>query len=202
MPIANLPVCARPNCGRWPNPAGTVTLGFVIQIRSERPADAGAIAEVVRRAFGQEDEATLVARLRSRGGFDERLSVVAEAEGRLVGHVLFTPIAVKDDMRETPALALAPLAVDPAHQRKGIGAALVREGLAICNSLGHELVIVVGEGAYYTRFGFQPAGAWGIVAPFAVPAEAWMVLALRIGALDGVRGVVAYPEPFHEVKSS
>lgn len=173
----------------------------MLQIRPERPADAGAIAEVVRRAFGQEDEATLVARLRLSSRFDERLSMVAEVEGRLVGHVLFTPIEVRDRARQTPALALAPLAVHPEHQRKGVGTALVREGLGVCKTLGNNLVIVVGEGAFYSRFGFRPAGAWGIVAPFAVPAEAWMVLPLRAGALDGVRGVVAYPEPFHDAES-
>lgn len=169
----------------------------MMPIRSEQPADVDAIAEVVRRAFGQEDEARLAARLRSESDFDARLSLVAEVEGQIVGHVLFTPIAVRDGTRETPALALAPLAVHPDYQRKGVGAALVRKGLAACESLGHRIVIVVGEGGYYSRFGFRPAGALGIVAPFAVPPEAWMVLGLRPGALDGVRGTVAYPEPFH-----
>ena len=168
-------------------------------VRPECPQDYDAIAEVNRVAFGQDNEARLVARLRGIAGFDPGLSLVAVRDDAVVGHILFSPIVIASGANEVPALALAPMAVLLALQREGIGSQLVREGLAACRRAGHRIVIVVGHPEYYPRFGFTRAGPLGLRAPFPVPDEAFMALALIPGGLDGVRGTVRYSLPFEEV---
>jgi putative acetyltransferase len=170
-----------------------------MMVRPESPQDYTAIDEVNRAAFGQDNEARLVARLRESAGFDPGLSLVAVRDGVIVGHILFSPIVIASEADEVPALALAPIAVLPARQREGIGSQLVREGLAACRQAGHPIVIVVGHPDYYPRFGFTRAGPLGLRAPLPVPDEAFMALALVPGELDGVRGTVRYPPPFEEV---
>src|SRR4051812_4691802 len=122
-------------------------------IRPERPTDHDAIREVNRLAFGGEDEARLVAALRD-GGY-VRVSLVAEEGGRVVGHVLFgdLPIVTAGGTFQALALTLAPLAVLPSHQRRGIGSLLVREGLRACREAGHRIVVVLGHPDFYPRFG-------------------------------------------------
>ncbi len=171
----------------------------VATVRRECPRDYGAIEEVNRAAFGQDNEARLVARLRQLAGFDPGLSLVAVRDDVVVGHILFSPIVIASEADEGPALALAPMAVLPVLQRTGIGSQLVREGLTACRRAGHRIVIVIGHPEYYPRFGFTRAGPLGLRAPFPVPDEAFMTLALVPGGLDGVRGTVRYPPPFEEV---
>ena len=168
----------------------------MITIRPETSADRTAVDEVVALAFGRPDEARLVQRLRQSEAFIPRLSLVAVAEGRVVGHILFSRIMIESSEGAAPALALAPLAVRPEHQNQGIGMRLVREGLKRCRELGHAIVVVLGHPSYYPRFGFSPARARGLEAPFAVRDEAFMVLELVSGALDGISGTVKYPPPF------
>jgi len=166
-------------------------------IRAETPADIEAISEVNRLAFGRENEARLVETIRDTPGFIPALSLVAERDGRVVGHVLFSRIAIRTGGGpDIPALALAPVAVLPEHQGQGIGAALIRTGLDRARDLGHRIVVVVGHPNYYPRFGFTPARAQGLEAPFPVSDPAFMALALVPGALDGVHGLVVYPEAF------
>jgi len=166
-------------------------------IRSERASDVAAIAEVHRAAFGQEAEAGLVERIRAADGFDSRLSLVAEIDGRVVGHILFSPIWIEtDDGRCVDAMALAPMGVRPECQCRGIGSALVLEGLEVCRWLGHAIVIVVGHAGYYPRFGFERASGLGIRPPFEVPDESFMVMGLQAGVLDRARGVVRYSAAF------
>lgn len=170
----------------------------MFDLRSQTPQDDDAIDAVVTAAFGRTNEAVLVRRLRAEAGYDPRLSIVARIDGRTVGHVLLTPISIEQAGATTPALALAPVAVTPEFQRRGIGSQLVRAGLDAARAAGHGIVIVLGHAAYYPRFGFRPASDFGITAPFDVPAEAFMALELRAGALDGVHGVVRYPAAFME----
>jgi putative acetyltransferase len=165
-------------------------------IRQERPADFGPVAEVNRSAFGRNDEARLVDILRQRPGFVPELSLVAEIEGRVVGHILFTTVAVQGTAGSHPSLALAPMAVSPEFQGQGIGSELVRVGLQRARELGHTTIIVIGHAEYYPRFGFEPASRHRIQPPFPVPDEAFMVYALVPGAPDGIEGVVRYPEAF------
>jgi putative acetyltransferase len=165
-----------------------------ITIRPETPGDIPAIYDVHLRAFGQPAEAQLVDKLRRDGDFIPALSLVAVDGGRIVGHILFPPISIATQERSVPALA--PMAVLPELRRRGIGSLLVREGLAACRRLLHRIVVVVGHPAYYPRFGFTPARVRGIEAPFPVPDEAFMVLALVEGSLEGIHGTVQYPRAF------
>ena len=133
-------------------------------VRPGTPADHAAVHDIVAQAFGQEDEARLVEALRGIEGFDPRLSLVAEIAGAIAGHILFTAIGIVDGGTSTPAQALAPVAVAPAWQRRGIGTVLIHAGLDVCRELGHGIVVVLGHAAYYPRFGFEAAGIHGIAA--------------------------------------
>ena len=159
-------------------------------IRPEKPQDCEAIRRVNQLAFGQEEEAMLVDALRRSDAFIPELSLVAEEEGVVVGHVLFTRVLIRNDTRALEALALAPMCIHPEMQRRGIGSALVEIGLEKCAELGHRIVIVVGHPQYYTRFGFRPAAESGIRAPFPVPTDAFMALALVPDALSFASGPV------------
>jgi putative acetyltransferase len=168
----------------------------MITIRPEEPRDIPAIAEVHRSAFGGEVEMKIVEAVRASQGFIRDLSLVAVRDGHVVGHILLSPIHVQTEASDVPAIALAPVAVLPGSQGRGIGSLLVEEGLKRCRELGHSVVIVVGEPSFYPRFGFVPAKEKGLEAPFPVPGEAFMVLELAPGALDGITGTVSYPPAF------
>jgi putative acetyltransferase len=167
-----------------------------MEIRPERDTDAAAIHQVVTLAFGQPAEADLVDALRGTDAWIPELSLVAEENGRVVGHVLFTRMAVRDGERRHAALALAPVAVHPAQQNGGIGSQLIRHGIERARALGHRVVIVLGHPTYYPRFGFEPAGARGIRYVEAGHEAAFMAMELAAGGLDGVSGVSEYAPPF------
>jgi len=168
-------------------------------IRSELPVDSPAIFEVQFQAFGQDGEARLVDALRHDGNINPELSLVAVHGDRIIGHILFCPITIVSGTVETPALALAPLAVHQDYQGQGIGTALIEAGIGECQRLGHRIVIVVGHPTYYPRFGFTPAGESGIFAPFPCPDKVFMALPLENGALTGIGGMVRYPLAFDTV---
>lgn len=171
----------------------------MIRIRPERSADVAAIHAVHTAAFGRAEEARLVDALRETAAFIPALSLLAVEEGRVVGHILFSRIEIRGIAREVPALALAPMGVAPARQRTGIGCRLVRDGLDRARELGHALVVVLGHPDYYPRFGFVPAGPFGIEAPFPVPDDAFMLMELQSGAAADAAGIVEYPAPFAAV---
>jgi putative acetyltransferase len=166
-------------------------------IRAEITADWPAIYDVNARAFGRDNEARLVEALRASDAFIAELSLVAVDNGRVVGHILFSPIHIRTADREVPALALAPMAVLPEQQRRGVGAALIRHGLQECRQRGHQIVVVVGHPNYYPRFGFSTARARGLEAPY--PDAAFMVQELTPSALACVGGRVEYPPEFAAV---
>lgn len=168
----------------------------MVRIRPEQPQDQESVQLVNREAFGREGEARLVDALRVSPAFVPSLSLVALDAEQLVGHVLFTRLSVIQAGVSRPALALAPLAVLPAWQNRGIGSALVRRGLSDARELGHRAVLVLGHPEYYPRFGFQPAQALGIRPPFPASPEAFLVLALDEGGLQGLHGQVEYPPEF------
>jgi putative acetyltransferase len=161
-------------------------------IRAEHDADHPAIRAVNEAAFGGRDEADLVEALRDGGAV--LLSLVAEVDGQVVGHVLFGRMSIETPTGDVPAVALAPMAVLPGYQRQGIGSQLIPAGLDHLRSLGEQIVIVVGHPAYYPRFGFSSETAGGLDGPFR--GEAFMALELTPGALAGVRGRVRYPAAF------
>jgi putative acetyltransferase len=168
-------------------------------IRVEASADVERIREVNRQAFERVNEADLVDALRRSPAFIPDLSLVAEQEGRIVGHVLFSRVTVRSEHGEKELLALAPVAVLPELQRQGVGSRLIREGLERAASLGHRGVVLIGHPEYYPRFGFVPAARFGLRTEYEVPGEAWMALPLRPGWLDGISGLVVYPPAFREV---
>lgn len=163
-------------------------------IRAERPEDFEAIARVNEAAFARPDEANLVAELRR--GTVHHVSLVAElADGRVVGHIFFSPVTIRGHEGPT-TMALAPMAVDPMHQRTGIGTALVEHGLAACRAVGAGAVIVLGHRTYYPRFGFSPASRLGLSPPYEVPDEVFMAIELTPGYLNGVEGTVRFHPAF------
>jgi len=165
------------------------------QVRRERRGDIPAIRTVNERAFGGTDEAAVVAALRAAGAVT--LSLVAEQDGEVVGHVLFSPVTVETPAGAREAVGLGPMAVLPERQGRGLGSVLVREGLAFLARAGHGVVVVLGQPGYYPRFGFAPAGRFGLRCAFDCPDEAFMALELRPGALAALGGgVVRYHEAF------
>ena len=165
-------------------------------IRPELPEDASAIFEVHFQAFAQDGESRLVNALRADGDINPELSLVAVHGNRIIGHILLCPIAIISDSAETPALSLATLGVHQDYQCMGIGGSLIEAGLEECRRLGHRIVIVVGHPGYYPRFGFTVAKEAGISAPFPCPDNVLMALPLEPGALDGIGGIVRYPDAF------
>lgn len=158
-------------------------------IRYATPADHEPIAAVIAAAFGRPAEADLVEQLRADG--DAMFELVAEEAGDIVGHVLFSRLwADRDDLYA----ALAPLAVQPGRQRVGLGAALVRAGLEAAQQFGAAGVLVLGDPAYYGRFGFSHEAAAHVTCPYSGLA-ALQALALHPGTFDSAL-TVAYPNAF------
>lgn len=155
--------------------------------------------EIHELAFQGVSEAQLVETLRDSNDFMPGLSVVAVQGQKIVGHILFSLVSIHTKGGRVPALVLAPMAVAPAYQNRGIGSKLVRHGLKKCLNQGHKVVLVIGHPDYYPRFGFEPATRIGLTLPISVPDEAFMVLKLVPGALEGKHGRVRFPPPFDEV---
>ena len=171
----------------------------MIQIRTEILEDRMAVKEVNTLAFEREEEANFVNEIRSSENFIPALSLVAIKGEEVVGHILFSRITVKTANEEIPILALAPMAVKPAFQNQGIGSRLVEEGLEMCRNTEYPLVVVLGHSQFYPRFGFSPARPKGIEPPFDVRDEVFMVIELKSGALEKIRGKVKYPPAFDQV---
>jgi putative acetyltransferase len=167
-------------------------------IREEIAADYDAILELNRLAFGGNDEAEIVDRLRSAGIVVA--SLVAIENDEIVGYIMFSELPIETDQGALDAVSLAPMAVDPKCQRQGIGSALVRQGLELCKERDKAIVVVVGHPAYYPRFGFSADLAKNLHGPFL--GDAWMALELKPGALGNVKGTVRYPEAFGVLNSS
>lgn len=176
-----------------------VTMSDDVSIRPERSGDEATIYEINRLAFESEDEPKLVDAVRASDGFIPELSLVAERDDRLVGHALFSRAAIRTETGEIPVLVLGPIAVLPECQNQGIGSQLIEAGLARARELGEKLVVLVGHPWYYPRFGFRPAIPLGIDYPTPIRVEVFMVLELTPGALEGIRGTIAFPPPFDEV---
>jgi putative acetyltransferase len=165
-----------------------------VRIRAETPRDRDAIAAVTEAAFGKPREARMIEAIRASDGFVPALSLVAEEEGRIVGHVLLSYVEVEGGERRL--LELGPMSVLPERQRRGIGAELVRAALRGAEARGEPLVLVLGHPSYYPRFGFRPASELGIAPPDPrIPDAAFM--AVPLAAYDpALRGRVVFPPAY------
>jgi putative acetyltransferase len=167
-----------------------------IVVRSENENDRKSVWDINRAAFDSEDEANLVDALRD-GGYVE-VSLVAEADGKIVGHILFSRVSIITNSGTTGAVSIAPVAVLPSHQRQGIGSELVKVGLEACRRQGHKIAVVLGHPNFYPRLGFS----WKLAQPLESPfggGDAWMATELTPGALADIQGRVEYSPPFGEL---
>ena len=162
-------------------------------IRRERGEDAAAVRAILVSAFAGPAEADLVEQLRRDG--DLLLALVADDGGRIHGYAAFPKLAVEDAGRTYDAAGLAPVAVTPDRQRLGIGGALIREGHRLLAEQGHSLSFVLGDPAYYQRFGYDPAAAKPFECVYAGP----HFMALRLSERAPQRGKVRYPAAFDQL---
>ncbi|MCM2370647.1 GNAT family N-acetyltransferase [Aporhodopirellula aestuarii] len=176
------------------------------RIRVAAEQDRDAILAVHMNAFG-EDEGPVIVKLVDEmlddASGDPMLSLVAETDAGLVGHLLFTSVKIEPDHSQVSTRILAPLAVVQNRQRQGIGARLTREGLSQLKASGVNLVFVLGYQDYYSRFGFKPAGAQGLQATYPIPpqnADAWMVAELTPGTIENCEGTIRCSDALNHPK--
>lgn len=171
-----------------------------VTIRQETKDDHLEVSIINTQAFGQENEAMLVDRLRKNPSFVPELCLVASINDQLVGHILFSKISIiNSNGDKVESLALAPMAVKPEFQQQGIGGQLIQSGLKKARELKYTSVIVLGHEHYYPKFGFLPAEKWNIQCPYDVPSSFFMALELVPGGLKGISGMVQYPKEFEGI---
>ena len=167
------------------------------KIRSESPSDYIKIKRLNDMAFEQKLEGELIDNLRKRNEYFSELSLVAVSEGKIVGHILFFPVNIISGSKTVTTISLAPMAVIPELQNKGIGGELIIKGLQKCKDLGYRSVMVLGHPKYYPRFGFKKASFWNIKDPFGAPDEAMMAIELTEGSLDFGGGTIEFPSEYY-----
>jgi len=167
-----------------------------MRIRPETNIDGAAIRAVNEAAFGTSLEADIIEAL--RGKSSELISLVADSDDVVVGHILFSRVTLAG-YPQLRLMGLGPMAVAPQQQRNGVGSALVREGLARCRQLTIQAVVVLGHPEYYPRFGFVPARRYALRSEYQVPDDVFMIVELERGALDGVSGLIRYDQAFAAV---
>lgn len=161
-----------------------------IDIRDERPDDEAAVRDVHRFAFRQDLESRIVDALRANKA--ALVSLVAIEGNRVVGHIMYSPASIGDVV----GAGLAPVAVLPEYQRRGIGSRLIEEGNRRLGATGCPFIVVLGHAEYYPRFGFQPASRYNVTCEWNVPDEAFMLLALDVPRVQGISGLARYRHEF------
>jgi putative acetyltransferase len=168
-------------------------MNLELVIRLEQPGDEAAVRAVNEQAFAGLVEAGIVNRLRKRG--KALVSLVATDGEQVLGHILFSQVTLEPPRNDLRLIGLAPMAVLPEYQRQGIGTTLVSAGLQHCRDLDFDAVVVLGYPTYYPRFGFSKGSDFGLTNEYGED-EAFMVLELRTGSLQGVQGLVRYAPEF------
>jgi len=175
-----------------------------VTIRKENSFDHNWVIELTEKAFetleiSDHNEGKLVNKLRKAPTFIEELSLVAEINGQVVGHILFTPITIDNGQQQFQSLVLAPVSVLPEFQKQGIGGQLICAGHEKAKELGFHSSILLGHPDYYPRFGYNPASTWGIKTHIPLPSDdVFMAVELTKGALSKVSGMVIFPPEFGE----
>jgi len=170
---------------------------MTIEVRNERPEHSAAIQGLHTKAFGGSAEAKLVRLISERK--KALISLVAISDDSVVGHILFSRVTIENTPAAFNGVGLAPVAGLPEFLRLGMGSKRIREGLERCQQAGYDVVVVLGDPAYYSRFGFVRAADFGLENEYGAHDE-FMVLALRDGALVGLSGVVKYLPEFREAE--
>ena len=166
-----------------------------LEIRTEQPADIAAIRELNQKAFEGDAEAAIVDLVRVRA--KPIISLVAEDDGEIVGHIMFSPVTL-DHRVEPLIMGLAPMAVVPHRQRHGIGSALAEAGIQECRRLGAVGVVVVGHPKFYPRFGFVAASTFGLTCEFEVPDDVFMAVEFVDRAMSATGAKIRYHLVFSE----
>lgn len=174
-----------------------------INLRQETSEDYEQVFNTVKEAFKTEPfsdftEQYLVDRLRKSDAFIPELSIIAEQNKEIIGHVLITKINIINKSKSFKSLALAPVSVKPAYQNKGVGGQLILTAHAKAIELGYKSIVILGHEDYYPRFGYERASKFDIKLPFEAPDENCMAIELVENGLEGVRGLVEYPKEFNE----
>lgn len=164
-------------------------------IENERPGQVADIHDLLVSAFPTDGEAELVDDLRSAGALP--VSLVASESASILGHIAFSPVSIRPVNLSTEVWALAPLAVTPTAQHRGIGSALVRAGLRACAAAGCHAVVVLGHPEFYSRFGFHPAAQRGLRCSFEAPPEAFMFAELGETTIPFHEGTVHFHAAFN-----
>lgn len=174
-----------------------------INLRQEEEKDYKFVFELIEKAFQNEllsdhREQFLVDRLRKSVAFIPELSIVAELDNQIVGHILLTKINIKNGENAFSSLALAPVSVLPDFHKKGIGSQLIEYAHKIAKDLGYQSIVLLGHQNYYPRFGYKRADEFGVKLPFEVPLENCMAIELVENGLTAVNGIVEYDKAFFE----
>jgi len=169
----------------------------LVIVREERPEDIEAIRAVNEKAFGQPQESQLADALRKNSGV--LLSLVATLNGRVVGHILYSPVSISSDGEAVSGAGLGPMAVLPEYQRQGIGGNLIEAGNQKLREMDCPFVVVPGHPEYYPRFGFKPASGYDIRCEWDVPDNAFMVLVMDQSKMKNISGAAKYRQEFASV---
>src|SRR5208337_5073667 len=170
-------------------------------LRKEEISDHIEVEELIKLAFmkmviSDHKEYLLVHNLRNSKSFNPELSIVAEYENKIIGHILLSEIVIEDNEKKNIALSLAPVSVSPEFQNKGIGSQLIKYSHEVAQKIGYEIIIVLGHKKYYPKFGYTEAKKHGIKTSFKVKSSNFIVKELKSNALQNIKGIVKYPKEF------
>ena len=174
-----------------------------INVRREVEKDYEICEQVIDRAFEKEihsdhREKHLVSKLRKSDAFIPELSLVAEIDSAIVGHIMYTKLIIRNDKFEKESLALAPISVLPEYQKMGVGSRLINESIEIAKNLGYKSIVVLGCSNFFPKQGFTPASKWNIKSPFEFPDKYFMALELEKDSLNNSFGTAIYTKEFFE----